>query len=123
MLGSVAEKEGVDVSISSQPLERNRFRCGDVQLAADFGVTDFPIADSMALPALNTPSEVAGKLKVCQRSVYHLIATGQLSGLEAGQCSRIPEEALIFFMGRRSFPALNGRRRLPLVHGPNARSE
>ena len=80
-----------------------------------------PLANFTALPALYTPSEVAGKLKVSRRSVYQWLTTGQLSGLKAGQSWRITEDALIVFMGRRRSPEVNGLR-LPHVRSPNEKS-
>jgi excisionase family DNA binding protein len=54
----------------------------------------------MALPTLYTPEEIADKLRVSRRSVYHWLTSGKLNGLKAGQYWRITEEDLISFMRR-----------------------
>jgi hypothetical protein len=50
------------------------------------------------------PSAVPVKLKVGSPSVFQWLTTGQLSGLQAGQCWCRAEKALLVFMGRRSLP-------------------
>jgi excisionase family DNA binding protein len=54
----------------------------------------------VALPTLYTPEEIADKLRVSRRSVYHWLTSGKLDGLKAGQYWRITEEDLISFMKR-----------------------
>jgi excisionase family DNA binding protein len=52
----------------------------------------------VALPTLYSPEEIADRLKVTRRSVYHWLNSGKLSGLKAGQYWRITEDDLIGFM-------------------------
>jgi len=59
-----------------------------------------PSGGCVALPTLYTPEEIADKLRVSRRSVYHWLTSGKLSGLKAGQYWRITEEDLIIFMKR-----------------------
>jgi excisionase family DNA binding protein len=61
----------------------------------------------MALPIFYTPSEVAEKLKVNRRSVYHWLNTRQLKALKAGQSWRVTEEDLIAFMRRLNLPTVD----------------
>jgi excisionase family DNA binding protein len=59
----------------------------------------------VALPTFYTPEEIAGKLKVSRRSVYHWITSGRLSGVKVGQYWRVSEEDLLGFMkGQGSRP-------------------
>jgi excisionase family DNA binding protein len=59
-----------------------------------------PSGGCVALPTLYTPEEIADKLRVSRRSVYHWLTSGKLDGLKAGQYWRITEEDLISFMKR-----------------------
>jgi excisionase family DNA binding protein len=52
----------------------------------------------VALSTLYSPDEIADRLKVTRRSVYHWLNSGKLNGLKAGQYWRITEEDLIGFM-------------------------
>ena len=52
----------------------------------------------VALPTLYSPEEIAERLKVSRRSVYHWLNSGKLTGLKAGQYWRVTEEDLIGFM-------------------------
>jgi excisionase family DNA binding protein len=52
----------------------------------------------VALPTLYSPEEIAERLKVSRRSVYHWLNSGKLAGLKAGQYWRVTEEDLIGFM-------------------------
>ena len=56
----------------------------------------------MALPSLYTPEEVARKVKVERRTVYHWLSQGRLRGLRVGSTWRITEEDLMDFMTRQS---------------------
>jgi excisionase family DNA binding protein len=60
------------------------------------------VEGGVALPTLYTPEEIADKLKVSRRSVYHWLTSGKLNGLKAGQYWRITEEDLITFMRRHN---------------------
>jgi excisionase family DNA binding protein len=52
----------------------------------------------VALPTLYSQDEIADRLKVSRRSVYHWLNSGKLNGLKAGQYWRIAEEDVIGFM-------------------------
>jgi excisionase family DNA binding protein len=52
----------------------------------------------VALPTLYSPEEIADRLKVTRRSVYHWLNSGKLNGLKAGQYWRVTEDDLIGFM-------------------------
>jgi len=52
----------------------------------------------VALPTLYSPEEIADRLKVTRRSVYHWLNSGKLNGLKAGQYWRIAEEDVMGFM-------------------------
>lgn len=53
---------------------------------------------SVSLPMLFTPEEIALNVKVTRRTVYYWLSSGKLNGLRAGSGWRITQADLLAFM-------------------------
>jgi excisionase family DNA binding protein len=53
---------------------------------------------SVSLPTLFTPEEIAVNVKVNRRTIYHWLASGKLNGMRVGSSWRITEADLLAFM-------------------------
>jgi excisionase family DNA binding protein len=70
------------------------------------------IADNLAglEPLLVPVSQASASLCICPRSIYELMATGEIKAIKAGRSTRVVYESLKEYMDRRSAPKLKSAR-------------
>ena len=62
------------------------------------------------VPALLTPSEVAGVIRTSKKAIYAMVERGQLPGIvRIGRRVLIREDALLDWLRQNTTPSLEGR--------------